>query len=168
MTFYYLNWSGIVSGVWYLTGGGAIEVTEKSLWSWMIIVRHVWTLLGVPLGGQWNLIPRGNNSWYNQPEFTYYTCSSQSFKKHSSIKQSKTSSGSQITLHSLLFNNKYRSTIRPIFILQKKVTRIINMVWYGDHTNPLFLQSKLLKFKDLMELQTVQTVQIIFKAKKTI
>ena len=58
--------------------------------------------------------------------------------------------------------NNYNTTLHPRVILQKKAVRIIHRVGYRDHTNPLFIQSKLLKLKDMVEFQTVQ---VLYKAK---
>jgi len=50
----------------------------------------------------------------------------------------------------------------PLFILQKRAIHIIFKAGYRDHTNPLFIRSGLLKFKDIVELQTLL---VMFKAR---
>ena len=64
-----------------------------------------------------------------------------------------------------VWGNTYISTIHPLLILQKKAIRVIHGAGYRDHTNSLFLQSKLLKFRDLVELKTTQ---IAYKAKNNL
>ncbi len=61
-----------------------------------------------------------------------------------------------------LWGNNYKSSLHSLIILQKKAIRIIHKVGYQDHTNTLFLKSKLLKFMDPVNLQTAL---ITFKAK---
>lgn len=60
-----------------------------------------------------------------------------------------------------IWGNNYKSSIHPLVILQKRAVRIIHKAGYRDHTNCLFLESKLLKFSDLVKLYTVMPV---FKA----
>lgn len=64
-----------------------------------------------------------------------------------------------------VWGNNYMTTIHPLLILQKKAIRIIHGAGYRDHTNSLFLQSKLIKFKDLVDFHTAQ---ILFKAKNNL
>ena len=61
-----------------------------------------------------------------------------------------------------VWGNTYKTSLHSLTILQKKAIRIIHNVRYLDHTNPLFIRSKLLEFTDLVEFQTTQ---IMFKAK---
>ncbi len=61
-----------------------------------------------------------------------------------------------------VWGSYFKSSLHSLIILQKRSIRIIHKVGYQDHTNTLLLKSKLLKFKDLVNLQTAQ---IIFKAK---
>ena len=61
-----------------------------------------------------------------------------------------------------VWGNNYKTSLKAITILQKRAIRIINNVGFQEHTNSLFLQSKLLKFTDLVDYQTAQTM---FKAK---
>uniref|UniRef100_A0A672FS48 Reverse transcriptase domain-containing protein n=1 Tax=Salarias fasciatus TaxID=181472 RepID=A0A672FS48_SALFA len=61
-----------------------------------------------------------------------------------------------------VWGNTYKSTLQKICTLQKKkAIRIVHKVSYNDHTNQLFLKSDMLKFMDLVKLQTVQ---IAYKA----
>ena len=52
----------------------------------------------------------------------------------------------------------YKSSLQSLIILQKRAVRIIHRVGYLEHTNPLFLQSKLLKFTDIGSYQTAITM----------
>ena len=61
-----------------------------------------------------------------------------------------------------VWGNNYKTSLNAITCLQKRAIRIINNVGYLEHTNSLFLQSKLLKFADIVQYQTAQ---IMFKAK---
>ena len=61
-----------------------------------------------------------------------------------------------------VWGNTYRSNLQPIYIMQKKAMRIVNNVGYYEHTNRLFLNSKTLKFFDLVDFKTAQ---IIYKAR---
>ena len=61
-----------------------------------------------------------------------------------------------------VWGSNYKTTTQSLFILQKRAIRIIKNVGYRDHTNPLFLELKLLKLSDLVEFQIAQ---IMFKAK---
>ena len=62
-----------------------------------------------------------------------------------------------------VWGNTYISNIKSIFVLQKKVVRIINYANFNDHTNELFLKSKIIKFLDLVKLKTAI---VIYKANK--
>lgn len=53
-----------------------------------------------------------------------------------------------------IWGNNYKTAILPICLLQKRAVRIVHKVGYRDHTNALFLQSKLLKFVDIVNVQT--------------
>jgi len=61
-----------------------------------------------------------------------------------------------------VWGNTYRSNTRSLFLLQKRVVRIISQTDYRERTNALFFGSKLLKFKELVKLQTLV---FMFKAK---
>lgn len=64
-----------------------------------------------------------------------------------------------------VWGNTYENTIKPLNLLQKKVIRMIHNVKYREHTNKLFIKSKLLKLGDLVKLRTLL---IMFKAKNNI
>uniref|UniRef100_A0A8C6UW15 Reverse transcriptase domain-containing protein n=4 Tax=Neogobius melanostomus TaxID=47308 RepID=A0A8C6UW15_9GOBI len=64
-----------------------------------------------------------------------------------------------------VWGNNYKSSLHPLVILQKRAVRIIHKVGYYDHTNILFLQSKLLKMHDLVDFSTAQ---LLFKANKNV
>lgn len=61
-----------------------------------------------------------------------------------------------------VWGNNYKTSLYSLTILQKRAIRIIHKVGYQEHTNPLFLKSKLLKITDIVQYQTAQ---IMFKAK---
>ncbi len=61
-----------------------------------------------------------------------------------------------------IWGNTYKSSLQPLCILQKRDIRIIHNVDYCEHTNQLFIQSKTLKFLDLVEFKTAHTM---FKAR---
>lgn len=62
-----------------------------------------------------------------------------------------------------VWGNNYKTAIYPLVCLQKRAIRIIHNVGFRGHTNSLFLQSKVMKFPDLVEYLTVL---IIYKANK--
>ena len=53
-----------------------------------------------------------------------------------------------------IWGNNYKSSVQSLIVLQKRAIRTIHKVGYREHTNPLFLHSKLLKFPDIVSLQT--------------
>ena len=53
-----------------------------------------------------------------------------------------------------VWGNKYKTTLESVVTLQKRAIRTIHKVGYLEHTNPLFLISKLLKFTDIVAYQT--------------
>ena len=61
-----------------------------------------------------------------------------------------------------VWGNNYSSSLQSIIILQKRALRVIHKASYLEHTNPLFIQSKLLKFTDIVSYQTAITM---YKAK---
>nr|XP_049573449.1 uncharacterized protein LOC125966909 [Syngnathus scovelli] len=61
-----------------------------------------------------------------------------------------------------VWGNTYKTSLQPLIILQKRAIRTIHKVNYLEHTNPLFIQSKLLKFTDIV---SYQTVIIMYRAK---
>ena len=61
-----------------------------------------------------------------------------------------------------VWGTTYKSSLLPLVTLQKRAIRIINKAGYYDHTNLLFLHSRIMKFNDLVEYQVAQ---IMFKAR---
>lgn len=57
-----------------------------------------------------------------------------------------------------IWGNSYFTNLAPLFILQKRALRIIHGVAPREHTTGLFLESGLLKLKDLVSLQTLLVV----------
>lgn len=60
-----------------------------------------------------------------------------------------------------VWGNNYQCTIQALFKLQKRAMRIIHKVGFLEHSNKLFIQSKLFKIHDIIKYHTVQ---ILFKA----
>jgi len=54
------------------------------------------------------------------------------------------------TYGNVAWGNTYPTTIKPLFILQKKAIRIITHSKYDDHTDPLFKAANILKLEDLI------------------
>ena len=52
-----------------------------------------------------------------------------------------------------VWGRNYDVHLEPIFKLQKKAIRVITKSNYMEHTSPLFLNSKLLKLRDINKLQ---------------
>ena len=53
-----------------------------------------------------------------------------------------------------VWGNTYQTNIAPIYLIQKKIIRIICKVSYLEHTSPIFNKLKLLKFPQIVEYQT--------------
>ena len=66
-----------------------------------------------------------------------------------------------LTSCSEVWGVNYKSSLQPLSLLQKRAITIIHYVSFYEHTNPLFLKSKILKFEDLVE---INIFQIMFKA----
>ena len=49
-----------------------------------------------------------------------------------------------------------KSTLAPLFILQKRSIRLLTGSGYREHTNPLFYRAKCLKLKDVYSLETAK------------
>ena len=49
-----------------------------------------------------------------------------------------------------------KSTLSPLFILQKRSIRLLTGSGYREHTNPLFYRAKCLKLKDIYSLETAK------------
>ena len=62
-----------------------------------------------------------------------------------------------------VWGNACKTYTKSIFILQKRVIRLITRKQYRDPTNSLFLQLKVLKFHDLVDYCILQ---FMFKAHK--
>ena len=65
----------------------------------------------------------------------------------------------------IVWDNTYPSTIKSLFLLQKKVIRLTTFSGYYDHTNPVFIQLKIIKFKDLVYLQNAIFVYNFYSSK---
>ena len=50
----------------------------------------------------------------------------------------------------IVWGNTYPSTINPQFILQKRAIQLLSCSDYNEHTNPLFIKLKIVKFHDLV------------------
>lgn len=55
-----------------------------------------------------------------------------------------------------MWGNTYKSSLEPLYILQKRAIRIIHNVSYLEHIDPLFVKSKIIKFYDIVEFLTAQ------------
>ena len=64
---------------------------------------------------------------------------------------------SHMTYGILVWSLATQKNLDSIFILQKKGIRILNFADYYEHTNPLFLENKIIKFPDI-----IKTHQLIF------
>ena len=64
-----------------------------------------------------------------------------------------------------VWGNTYKGSLEPLFILQKRAIRIIHNVGYREHTNSLFVQSKITKLYDIVEFQTAQ---FLYKARNNL
>ncbi len=62
-----------------------------------------------------------------------------------------------------VWGNTYKTSLQSLTILQKRAIRAVHKVNHLEHTNPLFIQSKRLKFTDIV---SYQTAIIMYKAKK--
>lgn len=52
--------------------------------------------------------------------------------------------------------NAYKTNTNTIFRLQKKAIRIVNRTTFQEPTNPMFMKSKALEFRDLADFKTAQ------------
>ena len=62
-----------------------------------------------------------------------------------------------------IWGSSYVTNINPLFILQKKIIRIVSNCSYKSHTNELFYNLKIVKFFDLIKLKICT---IMYKAEK--
>lgn len=53
-----------------------------------------------------------------------------------------------------IWGNTYQCTIDPLVLIQKRALRIIHKAGFREHTHNLFIQSKLLKFNDIVKYYT--------------
>ena len=61
-----------------------------------------------------------------------------------------------------VWGKTFVTTLKPLYMLQKRAVRIIHKAHYREHTNRLFIKSRILKLEEVVKLQT----QIImFRAK---
>ena len=66
---------------------------------------------------------------------------------------------SHMTYGSLVWSLTTQKNLDNIFMLQKKSIRIINFATSNHHTNPLFLEDKIIKFPDIIKLNQLMLVQ---------
>ena len=59
-----------------------------------------------------------------------------------------------LTYSVVAWGNTYDTTTKPIFILQKRVIRIISFADFTDHSNPLFIKLNIMKFNDVVKFRT--------------
>ena len=59
-----------------------------------------------------------------------------------------------LTYGIVIWGNTYFSNVKPILTLQKKVIRIMTFSGFHDHTNGIFIELKLLKFPEIVFLNT--------------
>uniref|UniRef100_A0A8C6MEW6 Reverse transcriptase domain-containing protein n=1 Tax=Nothobranchius furzeri TaxID=105023 RepID=A0A8C6MEW6_NOTFU len=64
-----------------------------------------------------------------------------------------------------VWGNTYKTNTNPLFLLQKKVLRILYKANPREHTNKYFVLSKIMKFKDLVNLKILL---IMFKARNNL
>ena len=53
-----------------------------------------------------------------------------------------------------LYGNTYPTVLQPLFVLQKKIVRIVGKTEPLDHTKPIFKEFKIIPLYDLVELET--------------
>ena len=52
-----------------------------------------------------------------------------------------------------------QKNLDSIFMLQQNISDIINFATFNHHTNPLFLEDKIIKFPDIIKLNQLMLVQ---------
>ena len=57
-----------------------------------------------------------------------------------------------------IWGNTYTSRIENLIMMQKKAIRVVDTSLFRDHTNPLFVKYRCLKFKDLINMKTLLIV----------
>ena len=50
----------------------------------------------------------------------------------------------------IIWGNTYKTTLQPIFILQKRAMRLITFSRFDEHSSPLFKSLEIIKFLDLV------------------
>ena len=58
----------------------------------------------------------------------------------------------------LVWASAMKTVVQPLFILQKKIVRIISGAGYRDHTNPIFSELGILKLDDIHRLELLKFV----------
>ena len=61
-----------------------------------------------------------------------------------------------------IWGNASKTTIDILVKLQKKAIRVINKVGYREPTDKLFIQSKILKFKDIVYTKILEIMYKVF------
>ena len=65
----------------------------------------------------------------------------------------------------LIWGSAYATNKKKLAIIQKKIIRILANANYNDHTTPLFLDLKLLKFNDIYNLEAVNKDAPVYHTK---
>lgn len=55
-----------------------------------------------------------------------------------------------LTYGIIIWGNTYKTTLQPIFILQKRAMRLITFSRFDEHSSPLFKSLEIIKFLDLV------------------
>ena len=50
----------------------------------------------------------------------------------------------------IVWGSTYNSTLNPLYLLQKRALRIMTFSKFDEHSSPLFKQTKIIKFQDLV------------------
>ena len=61
-----------------------------------------------------------------------------------------------------VWGNTYVTTLKPLYMLQKRAIRIVHKAHFREHTNRLFIKSRVLKLEAVVKLQTLL---FMFRAK---
>ena len=64
-----------------------------------------------------------------------------------------------------IWGNTYDSKLSKVIQMQKRAVRIVDKAHYREHTNPIFLKYKLLKFEDIVNLKTIL---VVYQAKNNL
>ena len=60
-----------------------------------------------------------------------------------------------LTYGIIIWGNTYKTTLQPIFILQKRAMRLITFSRFDEHSSPLFKSLEIIKFLDLIAFHLV-------------